>query len=105
MYKPAPTRRSLTVRGAGGSLFPMDPISGLGSNPPPQPINVSDSADDGASADGAQSANGADSGKNISLLKKSHDLAKDTAARLLELIPPPRSPNPPGVGGKIDLTA
>jgi hypothetical protein len=89
----------------------MDALSGLGSTPPPQSTYSTDSTDNSDSGDNAQpaanaqSANKADSTKNLTLLKKSQDLAKDSASRLLELLPPPRSPNPPGVGGKIDLTA
>lgn len=86
-------------------LEPMDPISGIGATPPPQPVNISDSGDDSQAADNTQSASGPDSSKNLSLLKKSQDLAKAEASQLLDLLPPPRSPNPPGVGGKIDLTA
>jgi hypothetical protein len=77
----------LTARLAADILVPMDAISGLGSGPAAQP------SDEAGSAEG------------LALLKKSQDLAKDSAARLLELLPPPRSANPPGIGGKIDLTA
>jgi hypothetical protein len=89
----------------------MDAISGLGSNPPPQPTystdatDNSDSGGDASSAGSAQSPNNVDSSKNLTLLKKSHDLAKENAAQLLASLPPPRSPSPPGVGGKIDLSA
>jgi hypothetical protein len=77
----------LTARGAVDILILMDPISGAGSTPP------------------AQSADIADSSVNLALLKQAQDLAKDNASRLLELLPPPRSPNPPGTGGKLDLMA
>jgi len=101
----------LTARRAGDTLFPMDALSGLGSIQTQQPTystnstDNSDSGDNSQPAANAQSANNADSTKNLTLLKKSHDLAKDSASRLLELIPPPRSPSPPGTGGKIDLMA
>ncbi|MBW8887761.1 MAG: putative motility protein [Fibrobacteres bacterium] len=101
----------MTARRAGDNLFPMDALSSLGSTPPPQPTISTGSGDNSDSGDGAQpaasaqSANNADSTKNLTLLKKSHDLAKDTASRLLESLPPPRSPSPPGTGGKIDLMA
>lgn len=39
------------------------------------------------------------------MLKMAQDAAKTQAAQLLEALPPPRSASPPGVGGKIDLTA
>jgi hypothetical protein len=68
-------------------LSRMDPLSGIGS---------------GAAAQGAGDSASA---KDLALLKKSQDLAKSNAAQLLDLMPPPRSPNPPGVGGKIDLMA
>lgn len=87
----------------------MDAISGLGSIPQStygtDATANSGSGDDAQQPDGAQSVAGPDSAKNLTLLKKSHDLAKDNAAQLLASLPPPRSPSPPGVGGKIDLSA
>lgn len=96
----------MTVRGASDNLFLMDALSGLGSIQPPQSTYGTDSQGNTDSGDGAQAAAGnADSTKNLSLLKKSQDLAKDNAAQLLASLPPPRSPSPPGTGGNIDLMA
>lgn len=41
------------------------------------------------------------------MLKKSQDLMAQQANALLAALPPPRSlpPSPPGVGGRIDLSA
>ena len=40
------------------------------------------------------------------MLKKTQDLAKQQSAQLLEALPPPvKSPSPPGVGGRIDISA
>ena len=77
----------MTSLRAGITLVPMDAITGIGSMPP------------------AQSTANADSSIDLVMLKKSQDLAKDNASRLLELLPPPRSPNTAGTGGKIDLMA
>ncbi len=101
----------MTVRGAGDNLFLMDALSGFGSIQPPQstygtdPAGSTDSGDDAQPAASTQSASNADSTKNLALLKKSQDLAKDSASRLLAALPPPRSPSPPGTGGNIDLMA
>ncbi len=48
------------------------------------------------------------SSKDVVLLKKSLDLAKSMSQQLLQTLPPvasPRSANPPGVGGLVDLAA
>jgi len=68
-------------------LKAMDPISGIGSG------------------QSAQAAGDTASSEDLALLKKSQDLAKSNAAQLLATLPPPRSPSPPGVGGKIDISA
>lgn len=60
---------------------------------------------DGISGIGADPAGGAPAAEDLALLKKTQDMAKENAAQLLAALPPPRSPNPPGVGGKIDLMA
>jgi len=42
----------------------------------------------------------------LTLLKKSQDLMSQQANALLATLPPPASsPNPPGVGGRVDLIA
>jgi len=79
--------RRLTLAGPYLMLDPMDPITGIGSGTAAQPSGDADSA------------------QALTLLKKSQDLAKAEASQLLDLLPPTRSPNPPGTGGKIDLTA
>jgi hypothetical protein len=48
---------------------------------------------------------GADASVDLEMLKKSQDLAKQQSAELLSALPPPKSPSPPGVGGKIDVSA
>lgn len=63
----------------------MDAISGLGS--------------------GAAQAPQAEGAEDLAMLKKTQDLAKENAAQLLAALPPPKSPSPPGVGGKVDITA
>jgi hypothetical protein len=69
-------------------LVSMDPISSSGLGSAAQSVGSSAEADD------------------MAMLKASQDAAKEHAAQLLEALPPPpRSPSPPGVGGKLDLTA
>lgn len=41
----------------------------------------------------------------LTVLKKSQDLMAQQASALLEALPPPASPNPPGVGGHLDISA
>lgn len=48
---------------------------------------------------------GAQAPVDLKMLKKGQDLAKEQSAQLLAALPPPVSPNPAGVGGKLDLTA
>ena len=50
-------------------------------------------------------ASGAQAPVDLKMLKKGQDLAKDQAAQLLAALPPPQTPSPPGVGGKIDMLA
>jgi hypothetical protein len=50
-------------------------------------------------------ASGGQAPVDLKMLKKGQDLAKDQAAQLLAALPPVQSPNPPGVGGKIDMMA
>lgn len=50
-------------------------------------------------------ASGGQAPVDLKMLKKGQDLAKDQAAQLLAALPAPQSPNPPGVGGKVDLMA
>lgn len=54
---------------------------------------------------GGTPAAGAQTPVDLKMLKKGQDLAKDQAAQLLAALPPPQSPNPNGVGGKIDMLA
>jgi hypothetical protein len=69
-------------------LWTMDPISAS------------------AQSSASQSAGGPAAAEDLAMLKISQDAAKQQAAQLLEALPPPaRSPSPPGVGGKLDLTA
>ena len=42
---------------------------------------------------------------DLILLKKGQDMAKQESAQLLEAMPRPKSPSPPGVGGRIDISA
>ncbi len=43
--------------------------------------------------------------KDVKLLKKSQDLAKQEMAALLEALPPPPKAAAPGLGGAVDMTA
>jgi hypothetical protein len=55
---------------------------------------------------GAGGAQASESSQGLIMLKKSHDMAKQQSAQLLEALPPPpRSPSPQGVGGHVDLSA
>jgi hypothetical protein len=64
-------------------LEAMDPISGAGGQASP-----------------------ADVAEDMAMLKQSQDMAKENAAQLLAAMPPPpKAPSPPGVGGRIDITA
>ena len=60
-----------------------------------------------ASASAISSAAGAGDAVNLTLLKKSQDLMSQQAAALLATLPPPAapSPNPPGMGGRVDILA
>lgn len=48
-------------------------------------------------------ASGAGASVDLEMLKKSQDLAKDQNAQLIAALP--KSPSPPGVGGKLDIMA
>ena len=55
---------------------------------------------------GAGVSGGTEGTVDIAMLKKSQDLMKQQAAALIAALPsPPQSPNPPGVGGKVDIQA
>jgi hypothetical protein len=62
---------------------------------------------DGISAAGSSPA-GPEGGVDevqIALLKKTQDLAAQQSAALIASLPPPPSPNLPGMGGRIDVRA
>ena len=60
-----------------------------------------------ASASVISSAAGAGDAVSLTLLKKSQDLMSQQATALLATLPPPAasSPNPQGVGGRVDILA
>jgi hypothetical protein len=63
---------------------------------------------DGISAGGGlPAALSAEGTANLTLLKKSQDLMETQAAALIATLPQasPPPPNPPGVGGRVDVTA
>jgi Putative motility protein len=56
-----------------------------------------------SSTGGAPAVEGSE---DLILLKKGQEMAKQESAQLLEAMPKPqRSPSPPGVGGRIDISA
>ena len=60
-----------------------------------------------ASAGSVPAALSAEGTVDIALLKKSQDLMAQQAVALLAALPDPQalSPNPPGVGGRVNLVA
>jgi hypothetical protein len=63
---------------------------------------------DGISAGGGlPAALSAEGTANLTLLKKSQDLMEHQAAALIATLPEaaPPPPSPPGVGGRVDVTA
>lgn len=63
---------------------------------------------DGISAGGGlPAALSAEGTANLTLLKKSQDLMETQAAALIATLPQtaPQAPSPPGVGGRVDVTA